>query len=348
MADPKCRSLDLSSYLLEPMQRITRYPLLIKQILHYTPKPHPDHADLLIALSLTEKVLSEVNTAAKKAENQAKMEEISDLVDVEALSGQGAKLELNSMTRQLGRRELVHEGPLFKAKSGRKLYAYLFNDLILLCEPHRAARPSDSARQAYTVYRQPLPLNETIVRETPNTNRSFTSLVDMTSDLTFQLVHIEQIIVLRAPDKKSRNIWIQKIEAAYSNCVAVEKEQRRQGSIIICRLKRAVSMQRVVGGDQCMGTLNVLVVECKNLWLSDPSALRSDIYCHVQLGKQQLKTRTVPVVPNRMNQQSAVVDVRFGQALMFSVPNLDTVLRFVVFCCDKYSQDGILFIKKHR
>jgi len=30
--NPRCRSLDLSSFLLEPMQRITRYPLLFKQV----------------------------------------------------------------------------------------------------------------------------------------------------------------------------------------------------------------------------------------------------------------------------------------------------------------------------
>jgi len=34
--DPAVRNLDLSSYLLVPMQRITRYPLLIKQIIQYT------------------------------------------------------------------------------------------------------------------------------------------------------------------------------------------------------------------------------------------------------------------------------------------------------------------------
>lgn len=35
-ARPSLRGLDLSSFLLIPMQRITRYPLLLKQILHYT------------------------------------------------------------------------------------------------------------------------------------------------------------------------------------------------------------------------------------------------------------------------------------------------------------------------
>jgi len=32
MSNPECRQLDLSSFLLEPMQRITRYALLLKQV----------------------------------------------------------------------------------------------------------------------------------------------------------------------------------------------------------------------------------------------------------------------------------------------------------------------------
>jgi len=32
MSNPECKQLDLSSFLLEPMQRITRYSLLLKQV----------------------------------------------------------------------------------------------------------------------------------------------------------------------------------------------------------------------------------------------------------------------------------------------------------------------------
>lgn len=44
-SEPSLRGLDLSTYLLSPMQRITRYPLLLKQILHYT-EPGEDHEKL--------------------------------------------------------------------------------------------------------------------------------------------------------------------------------------------------------------------------------------------------------------------------------------------------------------
>lgn len=134
MMNPRCRSLDLSSFLLEPMQRITRYPLLIKQILHYTSKDHPDHSELLAVLKQMEILLTRVNTATKDSANRAQMEELVKMIDMSPLISQGDKLDLLSPTRFLGPRELLHQGTLWKAKSGRKLHCFLFNDLIVLCD----------------------------------------------------------------------------------------------------------------------------------------------------------------------------------------------------------------------
>ncbi|KAI9217398.1 Dbl homology domain-containing protein [Blastocladiella britannica] len=80
--DPRCRSLDLSSYLLKPVQRLTRYPLLIKQVLHYTPEVHSDHPALVQCLSTAEKVLHEVNEGARTEEDNIKFAEIAARVDL--------------------------------------------------------------------------------------------------------------------------------------------------------------------------------------------------------------------------------------------------------------------------
>ncbi len=42
-SDKCCQNLNLQSFLLLPMQRITRLPLLILAILNRTPLDHPDH-----------------------------------------------------------------------------------------------------------------------------------------------------------------------------------------------------------------------------------------------------------------------------------------------------------------
>jgi hypothetical protein len=130
------------------MQRVTRYPLLINQILHYTDKNHPDQADLIQALNLAELLLKNINQAAKKVENSLKVSILAESIDLSPLSGSASGLDLAGMTKRQGRRELLFQSELKKAKSGRKLAAFLFNDLILLCEP------TGSSKIKYTPYRQ--------------------------------------------------------------------------------------------------------------------------------------------------------------------------------------------------
>lgn len=64
------------SFLLEPVQRLTRYPLLLRQILHYTPKDHPDHNSITEGLLKSETILRDTNEAVRALENIEKLEEI--------------------------------------------------------------------------------------------------------------------------------------------------------------------------------------------------------------------------------------------------------------------------------
>jgi hypothetical protein len=43
---PECNLLDLESYLIKPMQRVTKYPLLLREILKHTDATHSDYAAL--------------------------------------------------------------------------------------------------------------------------------------------------------------------------------------------------------------------------------------------------------------------------------------------------------------
>ena len=44
--DPQCRGMDLSSFLIEPVQRIPRYRLLLNEIIKHTDPVHPDYTFL--------------------------------------------------------------------------------------------------------------------------------------------------------------------------------------------------------------------------------------------------------------------------------------------------------------
>lgn len=68
--------INLASFLLEPMQRITRYPILIRAILHRTDTSHPDHADLMAALETAETWAARINDAVRQQEDSQQLQQL--------------------------------------------------------------------------------------------------------------------------------------------------------------------------------------------------------------------------------------------------------------------------------
>jgi hypothetical protein len=62
--------LDLHDYLIKPIQRICKYPLLIKELLKYTPSGCAEHSELKSALEKMEKVLVTINVSKGYAESE--------------------------------------------------------------------------------------------------------------------------------------------------------------------------------------------------------------------------------------------------------------------------------------
>lgn len=59
---------DLDSLLVKPVQRILKYPLLLKQLLDSTPDDHPDHAAIVSALEGVTNISVRINEMKKRAE----------------------------------------------------------------------------------------------------------------------------------------------------------------------------------------------------------------------------------------------------------------------------------------
>ncbi|KAG0711649.1 Intersectin-1 [Chionoecetes opilio] len=110
---PMIQGHTLTSFLLKPMQRITRYPLLIKQLLKYTPEGHPDYYNTQEALSASETLCAQVNEAVSQRENTDKLEWMQRCVTCEGLN---ERLVFNSLTNTLGPRKLLHTGVLHKVR----------------------------------------------------------------------------------------------------------------------------------------------------------------------------------------------------------------------------------------
>lgn len=128
------------------------------QILRYTEPDHPDQNTLSSALENAEAMLSVVNESIRSREDEEKLQFLTenlifagvDAVRSHLVAIPGARadarggmqrLELTAPTKLLGRRRILKEGQLAKAKSGRKLNAFLFNDLLLFTETKAVAVP---------------------------------------------------------------------------------------------------------------------------------------------------------------------------------------------------------------
>lgn len=61
--------MNLRSFLMAPLQRVTKYPLLLSRIIKVTPECHPDYARLLEAKSRVESHLEHINTKTKQEGN---------------------------------------------------------------------------------------------------------------------------------------------------------------------------------------------------------------------------------------------------------------------------------------
>lgn len=121
---PECGKLTLQHHMLEPIQRIPRYQLLLKDYIKHLPEGSPDIQDAKAALEKVEIAAKHSEEAMRKIEKFHKLLEIKEKV--------ATTIDLISPTR-----ELVREGKIKKisARGGERLdrYLFLFNDLLLIC-----------------------------------------------------------------------------------------------------------------------------------------------------------------------------------------------------------------------
>ncbi|XP_026148800.1 intersectin-2b isoform X2 [Mastacembelus armatus] len=196
--DYRCKGMPLSSFLLKPMQRITRYPLHIKNILECTAEGHADQGPLKEALERAEELCQQVNEGVREKENSDRLEWIQNHVQCD---GAVEHLVFNSLTNCLGPRKLLHSGKMYKAKSNKELWAFLFNDFLLLTHAAKqftSSGPdklfSNKNNVQLKMYKPPVLLNEVLVK-----------LPDPSSDEPiFHISHIDRVYILRTDNINER------------------------------------------------------------------------------------------------------------------------------------------------
>ncbi|CAN9498735.1 unnamed protein product [Ophioblennius macclurei] len=178
-----CGNLTLQHHMLEPVQRVPRYEMLLKDYLKKLPQDDPDRRDAEKSLEIIATAATHSNSAIRKSENLKKLMEIYEML--------GEEEDIVHASN-----EFIKEGHLLKLAarnaSAMERYLFLFNNMLLYCVPKFSLGGSK-----YTV-RTRIGIDGMTVRESHNEDYPF----------TFQVSGKERTLELQASSEQDKADWI--------------------------------------------------------------------------------------------------------------------------------------------
>jgi len=129
---PECRELTFQSFLVKPMQRMCKYPLLLKELIKYTRDSHPDKNNLLLALEKLTWVVTDINENKRRFETQAKLISLQSRIEFRNNPDPPPFDFFNNPSRSFMMeaefKKIVYNKKPFKG------FLILFNDCLLICK----------------------------------------------------------------------------------------------------------------------------------------------------------------------------------------------------------------------
>ena len=228
--------LSFNSYLIKPIQRICKYPLLLRELLKYTPNDHFDHENLEKAFNQLQSITLFINKKKKESENYLKLLEIHEIVSDlpknfnlfnSLINNQISTMimidhhmqnennnsnnnnnnlnnqlnNLNELNNSNNNRIFIREANLVKISKGRaqERHFYLFNDIILYC-----AKPIIKSTNRL-FFKGKILLQMLLVNDLPDTpERKFTFEI-------VRLDHKKKKYIICAKDLNEKNDWMNDI-----------------------------------------------------------------------------------------------------------------------------------------
>ncbi|XP_067425518.1 rho guanine nucleotide exchange factor 11 isoform X2 [Emydura macquarii macquarii] len=213
-SNPQCRRLQLKDLIISEMQRLTKYPLLLENILKQTDGGTPEHEKLCRARDQCREILKHVNEAVKRAENRHRLEAYQKRLDATSLERTSNPLAAEFKNLDLTSRSMIHEGPLSWRIGKEKtvdLHVLLLDDLLVLLQKQdeklvlkfhsKTALGSSDTRQTFSPV---LKLNSVLVRSVATDKRAL--FIICTSELGPQ---IYELVALTSSEK---NTWMELLE----------------------------------------------------------------------------------------------------------------------------------------
>ncbi|XP_023972942.1 FYVE, RhoGEF and PH domain-containing protein 3 [Physeter macrocephalus] len=183
-----CGNLTLQHHMLEPVQRVPRYELLLKDYLKRLPEDAPDWKDAERSLELISTAANHSNAAIRKMEKMHKLLEVYERL--------GGEEDIVNPAN-----ELIKEGHIQKlsAKNGttQDRHLFLFNSMILYCVPKLRLMG-----QKFSV-REKMDISGLQVQDVVKSNAAH----------TFIITGKKRSLELQTRTEEEKKEWIQVIEA---------------------------------------------------------------------------------------------------------------------------------------
>ncbi|XP_073423175.1 rho guanine nucleotide exchange factor 11 isoform X2 [Dendrobates tinctorius] len=215
-SSPQCRRLQLKDLIVSEMQRLTKYPLLLENIIKHTDAGTPENEKLYRCWSRCKDILKFVNEAVKQRDNEYRLGEYQKRLDSTSLERSNNPLAAEFKNLDLTTRRMIHEGSLTWRITKDKtidLHVLLLEDLLVLlqkqdeklvlkCHSKTSVVSSDTKQTFSPVIK----LNSVLVRSVATDKRAF--FIICTSELGPQ---IYELVALTSSEK---NTWKDLLEEA--------------------------------------------------------------------------------------------------------------------------------------
>uniref|UniRef100_A0A1A7X2J7 Pleckstrin homology domain containing, family G (With RhoGef domain) member 7 n=1 Tax=Iconisemion striatum TaxID=60296 RepID=A0A1A7X2J7_9TELE len=253
-----CRRLQLRDLLVAPLQRLTRYPLLLRNVAKKSPSAEETRG-LLLTAEQVDVSICDLEGKVKWLDNYRKVKQLRDALvwipvwerDKRALFPESLKHLLKAVTLEnlISHRSLLHEGRLVLTENTKQIdvYLFLFDEFLLITKIKRNKKKSVSSEQntlrlqqnqeldqllkegcTFTVLDQPISLDRLQLRNIDQLNASTSGLPN-----SFIIMHhnrYQQCIgafILQATSESAKREWMSKIEGTATALLKLDSQQPR-------------------------------------------------------------------------------------------------------------------------
>ncbi|KAJ0028979.1 hypothetical protein NQD34_003976 [Periophthalmus magnuspinnatus] len=257
----QCRRLQLRDLLVAPLQRLTRYPLLLRNIAKRL-QTEEEVAGLQSVADQVDTAICDLEGKVKWLDNYQKVKQLRDALvwlpvwerDKRAFIPENLKHLLKAVTLEnlISHRSLLHEGRLVLTENTKLIdvYLFLFDEFLLITKIKRNKKRSIGPEQnplrmpqnqeldqllkegcTFTVVDQPVSLDRLQLKNIDQLNASTSGLPH-----SFIIMHqnrYQQCIgafILQAPSETAKRAWMSKIEDAVTAVLKQDCQQLRHKS----------------------------------------------------------------------------------------------------------------------